>query len=63
MYGNDNNENIDYFYRQQKDLFIKWFIACWERMDKPDLLKPIYLVAHDNSERAYDLQNSGWVQR
>lgn len=63
IYGDDDNEDIEHFYRQQKDMFINWFIACWERMDKPDLLKPVYLMAHDNNERAYDLQNSKWVQR
>ena len=61
LYDSDDEDEIEEFYRLQKDIFIQWFIACWQNTGTPALQKPVYFSAHNNDEQSYDLQNNRWV--
>jgi hypothetical protein len=58
----EDNQELDEFDIAQKELFIKWFLECWNKTDNSNWIKPIYLSFHD-MEKALDLRTNQWVDK
>ncbi len=57
----DDNQDLDEFEKAQKEIFIQWFISCWNKTDNRKLSKPIYLTFHDTDD-SFDLKANKWVK-
>jgi hypothetical protein len=55
-----DNKELDDFDKAQREIFIKWFVSCWNNTDNKKLTKPIYLMIHDTSD-SLDLKANKWV--
>ncbi len=57
----DDNQDLDEFEKTQKEIFIEWFINCWNKTDNRKLSIPIYLTFHDTDD-SFDLKANKWVK-
>lgn len=57
----DDNQDLDEFEKAQKEIFIEWFISCWNKTDHRKLRIPIYLIFHDTDD-SFDLKANKWVK-
>jgi hypothetical protein len=57
----DDNQDLDEFDQNQKEIFIKWFVNCWNKTDISKLTTPIYLTFHDTDD-SLDLKTNKWVK-
>ena len=57
----DDKKDLDEFDKTQKDIFINWFVSCWNKMDSSTLTIPIYLCFHD-SFTSLDLKTNKWTE-
>ena len=57
----DDNQDLDEFDQNQKEIFIKWFVNCWNKTDNSKLTIPIYLTFHDTDD-SLDLKTNKWVK-
>jgi len=58
---NEDIQDLDEFDKAQREIFLKWFLNCWNKTPKTTLTKPVYLVFHDSGS-ALDLQSNKWVK-
>ena len=45
-----DNKDLDEFDKAQRDIFVKWFVDCWNKTDRNKVTKPIFLMFHDNGD-------------
>lgn len=57
-----DNLDLDEFDKKQKEIFIKWFVNCWNQTDNNKLTTPIYLTFHDTDD-SFDLKANKWVNK
>lgn len=57
----DDNQDLDEFEKAQKEIFIEWFIGCWNKTGHYKLSIPIYLTFHD-ADDSFDLKAKKWVK-
>ena len=57
----DEKKNMDAFDQTQKDIFVNWFVSCWNKVDSTALTIPIYLCFH-NSFNSLDLKKNTWTK-
>jgi len=55
-----DNEDLFEFDKAQRELFLQWFIRCWNRTDSTKLTIPVYLTFHDTGD-SLDLKRNKWV--
>ncbi len=55
-----DNQDLDKFDKAQREIFIKWFMNCWNKTDNNKLTIPIYLTFHDTGD-SLDLKTNKWV--
>ena len=55
-----DNQDLDEFDKAQREIFIKWFMNCWNKTDNNKLTIPIYLTFHDTGD-SLDLKTNKWV--
>jgi len=56
-----DKKDLDEFDKTQKDIFINWFVSCWNKIDNSALTIPIYLCFHD-SFASLDLKRNKWTK-
>ncbi len=60
--NDDDNKDLDDFEKTQKEIFIEWFLECWNKTDNSKLRIPIYLSFHDTND-SFDLKTNKWVKQ
>jgi hypothetical protein len=61
-FKNDSDlKDLDEFDAAQKEIFIKWFVDCWNKTDNKKITKPISLMFHDNGD-FLDLRTNKWTR-
>jgi hypothetical protein len=56
-----DNKDLDEFDKAQREIFVKWFVDCWNKTDNKKLTKPIFLMFHDNGD-SLDLRTNKWTR-
>lgn len=54
-------QDLDEFEKAQKEIFLEFFINCWNKTDNRKLRLPIYLKFHDTDD-SFDLKTNRWVK-
>jgi hypothetical protein len=61
-FKNDSDlKDLDEFDAAQREIFVKWFVDCWNKTDNKRLTKPIFLMFHDNGD-SLDLRTNKWTR-
>jgi len=61
-FKNDSDlKDLDEFDAAQKEIFVKWFVDCWNKTDNKKITKPISLMFHDNGD-SLDLRTNKWTR-
>lgn len=58
---NEDIQDLDEFDKAQREIFLKWFLNCWNKIANTTLTKPVYLVFND-TEDVLDLTSDKWVK-
>lgn len=58
--NDEDKKDLDGFDKAQKDIFITWFVRCWNKIDSTTLTIPIYLCFH-GSFSSLDLKQNKWT--
>lgn len=54
-----DNKELDEFDKARREIFLEWFVECWNKMDNRTLTKPICLMFHGMGE-SLDLRSNKW---
>jgi hypothetical protein len=54
-----DNKDLDEFDKARREIFLEWFVGCWNKTDNKTLNKPICLMFHGMGE-SLDLRFNKW---